>query len=370
MKNISKKKRMQVKLTILVGTILLISNIIFLILLNYSTQMALEDIVIPIEGMTIEIYSIDNFSLKVQIYGIIIAVLMTVLGTFLTYFALGKFLAPLKELSFKMQKVDKENLTSLVEISSNTKEVESLVDSINDMLSKLKVSFDTQKDFAAYIVHEIKTPLSVMRSKIEVFNKREHNKNEYDDLIMILDEQVKRVDNLVARINDLAQVQRIELKEVIPMDMLLEEIVDDLEDMAADKDVVIDYKALDYDMDSEEIRTQKSIIGNHALIYQAFFNIVENAIKYNKRGGKVKISLIEDDDMIKVIVSDTGQGIKEEDCEDVFKPFFRAKSNPKDVAGIGMGLAFSKKVFDHHKADIFVSKSGEEGTAFEVVLRK
>ncbi len=362
--------KMQVKLTIIVGIILLISNTIFLFLLNYSTQLAFEDIVIPIDGMTIEIYSIDNFSEKVQLYGILIAIFMTVFGTFLTYFALGKFLAPIKELSCTMQRVDRGNLTNIVEIKANTKEVESLIDSINDMLYKLKVSFDTQKEFSAYIVHELKTPLSVMRSKIDVFKKKEHSKEEYDDLVGILDEQIKKVDNLISRINDLAQVQRVELGELIPMDMLLEEIVDDLEDMASVKDVFINYKAFDYDVDSEKMRNQNVIIGNHALIYQAFFNIVENAIKYNNYGGEVKISLLEDDKIVKVIIADTGIGIKKEDYDDIFKPFFRAKSNPKDVLGIGMGLAFAKKVFDHHKADVFVSKNGENGTIFEVVLRK
>ncbi len=370
MKDLKNRKRMQVKLTILVGIVLLISNVIFLFLLNYSTQIAFEDIVVPIDGMTIEIYSIDNFSQKVQMYGILIAVFMTAFGTFLTYFVLGKFLAPLKELTYRMQKVDKENLTNLLEIKANTSEVESLIDSINDMLSKLKGSFDTQKDFSAYIVHELKTPLSVMRSKIAVFKKKKHNKEEYDELVQTLDEQVEKVDNLISRINDLAQVQRIELKEVIPMDMILEEIFDDLEDMAMKKGVRIDYNAPDFEMESDELRTKTSIVGNHALIYQAFFNIVENAIKYNTQGGEVKISLVEDDNNISIKVADTGLGIKESDYDDVFKPFFRSSNNPKDIEGIGMGLAFSKKVFDHHKAKVSVSKNGEKGTVFKVVLRK
>ncbi len=356
----SNKKSLQIKLTVFVGFVLLISSSLLVMLLNYSLSLSLDNISIPIDGMIIDIYSVDNFSENIIMYGFLIATITTITGTFLTYFILGKFLLPLKKLSNHMNTVDKHNLTENINLKSTTREVEILINSFNYMLDKLRNSFDMQKDFSSYIAHEIRTPISVIQTKIDVFMKKKQSEKDTEKLISELDIQIEKLNNLVSKIIELANVQRVELSETIPLGILFEELFQDLEETAKKKDIDM---VLSFE-------NEINIIGNHVLLYRGFFNILENAIKYNDVGGKINVSLEEKYDCINISINDTGCGIIAGDENNIFKPFFRSKSKSKGVEGIGMGLAFSKKVFEHHGAEVRAAKNYPKGSKFEIILRK
>lgn len=368
-----KKKSMQIQLTVLVGGILSISNIVLIFLLNYALSFILKDIVIPIDDMTIEIYNldnVDNFSGKLKVYGYLFAIFNIISGTLLTYILLGRFLMPLKKVSEHMDRVERQNLNESIEILSNTEEINSLILSFNHMMYKLKKSFETQKNLSSYIAHELKTPLTVLQTKIEVFRMKSYDKNEVEELLSIVLKQVVKLSNIIHKILELSHVERMELKEKIPLDILLEDLIVDFEEKAFQENIKLECTIKDFQEEETE-NSKFNIIGNYTLLYQAFFNLLDNAIKYNYRGGRVELELKESLENIHIKIADTGIGVNDTERKSIFEPFFRGKDFEKlKKDGIGMGLSFSKKVFEHHRAKIMVSQNHPRGTLMEIHFPK
>lgn len=368
-----KKKSMQIQLTVLVGGILSISNIVLIFLLNYALSFILKDIVIPIDDMTIEIYNldnVDNFSGKLKVYGYLFAIFNIISGTLLTYILLGRFLMPLKKVSEHMDRVERQNLNESIEILSNTEEINSLILSFNHMMYKLKKSFETQKNLSSYIAHELKTPLTVLQTKIEIFRMKSYDKNEVEELLSIVLKQVVKLSNIIHKILELSHVERMELKEKIPLDILLEDLIVDFEEKAFQENIKLECTIKDF-QEEETGNSKFNIIGNYTLLYQAFFNLLDNAIKYNYRGGRVELELKESLENIHIKIADTGIGVNDTERKSIFEPFFRGKDFEKlKKDGIGMGLSFSKKVFEHHRAKIMVSQNHPRGTLMEIHFPK
>ncbi|AVQ21567.1 HAMP domain-containing histidine kinase [Fusobacterium necrophorum] len=368
-----KKKSMQIQLTVLVGGILSISNIVLIFLLNYALSFVLKDIVIPIDDMTIEIYNLDNvddFSGKLKVYGYLFAIFNIISGTLLTYILLGRFLMPLKKVSEHMDRVERQNLNESIEILSNTEEINSLILSFNHMMYKLKKSFETQKNLSSYIAHELKTPLTVLQTKIEVFRMKSYDKNEVEELLSIVLKQVVKLSNIIHKILELSHVERMELKEKIPLDILLEDLIVDFEEKVFQENIKLECTIKDF-QEEETGNSKFNIIGNYTLLYQAFFNLLDNAIKYNYRGGRVELELKESLENIHIKIADTGIGVNDTERKSIFEPFFRGKDFEKlKKDGIGMGLSFSKKVFEHHRAKIMVSQNHPRGTLIEIRFPK
>ena len=113
------------------------------------------------------------------------------------------------------------------------------------------------------------------------------------------------------------------------------------------------------------------VTGSDTLVYRAVYNLIENAIKYNNDGGTVSVSIEENDEFAKVIVSDTGPGIAKEDWDKIFEPFFRVdKSRSRSMGGAGLGLALVKEIAIQHDGDVKVIESSENGTKIELSLHK
>ncbi len=356
-------KSIQFQLTVVVGIILLASNFTLVSLLTYNTNQALDKLVIPIHNiLTIEIYSLSNFRDELKIFALSLAVISTVIGVFLIYALLGRFLSPLKKLSRHMQHVDRRNLREYIDWHSGSDEINSLICSFNQMIDKLKTSFEMQKDVSAYIAHQLKTPLAVLQAKTEVFQKTERSDEDFRLLLPQLQAQVAKMNHLVNKITELAQIQRISLNESVPLRPLFEELLEDLEEQAKASAITLSLQNFD-----TPTLNKLSVIGSHTLLYQAFYNILDNSLKYGTRGSQTDIHLCLKSEELSLRIADMGCGIPPEDADFIFEPFFRARN--KDTArseGIGMGLAFSKKVFAHHGASITFSPNTPQGSVFTV----
>lgn len=364
-----KKKSMQKQLTLLVGCILLVCNLVLIALLNYSLSLVLKDLIIPIGDMQIEIYNIDNFSSKLKMYGYIFGFLITTLGTSITYVFLGRYLSPIKKLSKHMDDMDRQNLSEPMDLSSRSLEISSLIDSFNNLMNKIKNSFEMQKNFSSYVAHQLKTPLAVLQTKIEVFNKKAYEEREAKELLKIVSVQVNKLNNIISKILDFSHIERMELKEDIPLDILIEDLLIDFEEIAEKENIKLEFDSLALSENKEY--KNFNVIGNYTLLYQAFFNLLDNAIKYSYKGEAVKAALENGKDNIYIKICDTGRGIKEMDKAYIFEPFFRGEDlEKKKKDGIGMGLSFSKKVFDHHRAKIQIKNNVPKGTVVEIFFKR
>ena len=360
------KPRLRIRLTLCVGAILLISNTLLVLLLLYNFSTALMGFLIPIDGEMVECHFDDGMEAKLLTVGIVIAVVATGMGTLLTYILLGKVLRPLQELSDHMQRVDQENLLSPAGISSNVREVDSLIDSFNSMSAKIQKLFENQRHVSSFVAHEFRTPLAVIQTAIDVYKKQPDQ--EPDKLISQVSEQIAKLSMLVTQILNLSSIQRIELKERVPICLLLDEAMEDLEDFAQENQVTLELRAPIVNWGADEQTLQ--VIGNHDLLYQAFFNLLENGIKYNRAGGSVTVEIGGGNGKICVRISDTGCGIPAAEREKIYCPFYRCEhKSSRKIQGNGIGLAFAKQVFEHHKGSLSLLES-RDGSCFQVCLNE
>mgnify|MGYP002764238169 CR=1 FL=1 len=289
---------------------------------------------------------------------LIITALMALLGGVITYFISGRALKPLRDFSDKIEKVQAQNLSDSRIDENDVKELNQLSISYNKMLKRLSDAFEVQRQFTANAAHELRTPLAVMQVQLDSYKAAEHSDNDKSaaETIKMITEQNERLSKMVKTLLDMSELQTIARNDEIAVDALIEEVIADLEPLAEKKHVGLIQK-------SEAV----TMMGSDILIYRLVYNLVENAIKYNKQGGHVTVSCNEQDKHIHIIVADTGSGIPKEMRDRVFEPFFRVdKSRSRELGGVGLGLALVNEIVRVHDGRISVRDNSSGGTIFEV----
>ena len=307
----------------------------------------------------------DEFS--VQVYNnkadykrnsLIITVLLALLGGVVTYFISGHALRPIKEFSDKIEEVQAQNLSEPLEVPLSEDEISRLTRSFNDMLARLDNAFSAQKQFVASAAHELRTPLAVMQTNLEVFYKKpEHAPQEYDRLFTMLQEQIGRLSHLAEILLDMTGLQTVERSDTISLAALTEEVFCDLDPVAEKHQV----RLIQTDGDC-------TVTGSYILLYRAVYNLVENAIKYNRPSGSVTVSIHSAESAV-LEVTDTGIGISPENQEKIFDPFYRVdKSRSRAMGGAGLGLALVSEIARQHNGQVKVTQSSEKGSTIALIL--
>ncbi|MCI5568816.1 MAG: HAMP domain-containing histidine kinase [Lachnospiraceae bacterium] len=309
----------------------------------------------------------DDFSVKVfdtkenyRKKNLIITAIVTVLGGMVTYFVSGRALKPLREFSDSVEKVQLQNLTDSYIDEKGVAEFERLGKAYNKMLGRLSDSFEIQRQFTGNAAHELRTPLAIMQSQLDMYNASEHPGNDAEtaETIRMITEQNERLTRLVGTLLDMSELQTVERSDNVELYSLAEEVMTDLEPLAQEKNV-----GLLVNGDETYMR------GSDILLYRMMYNLVENAIKYNKQDGRVEVLLNKRNDHVVIEIKDTGKGISEKDRERIFEPFFRVdKSRSRELGGVGLGLALVYEIVRLHEGTISVSKSDSDGTTFEVIM--
>ena len=314
----------------------------------------------------------DDFASQfaVQIYdtkagyrrmGWFITAVVTFIGGMVTYFVSGHALKPLRDFSAKVEKVQVQNLTASVIDEKGASELVRLGDSYNKMLMRLSDAFEVQRQFTGNAAHELRTPLALMQAQLDLYNSSAHPNvdSETAETIQMAAEQTERLTKLVKTLLDMSELQTVARTDEIELGALVEEVLADIEPLARERGI-----ALNAGCCGELYMT-----GSDILIYRVVFNLVENAIRYNRDGGSVYVSVNKRDTNAVIAVRDTGRGISPEYIERVFEPFFRVdKSRSRELGGVGLGLALVREIVRLHDGSIAVSESNEEGTTFEVVF--
>ena len=293
---------------------------------------------------------------------LIISALLAVLGGVATYFISGHALKPLREFSNKIEEVQVQNLADSRIEESKIKELNQLSVSYNKMLERLQDAFEVQRQFTANAAHELRTPLSLMQVQLDLYHSTQHPGSDADTLQMIkmVTEQNDRLSKMVKTLLDMSELQTVGRDEQIIMDALVDEVLEDLEPLAQEKNIKLIGKCKDITM-----------AGSDILIYRLVYNLVENAIKYNHSGGQVTVTAYKEQKHIYLSVADTGSGIPKELRERVFEPFFRIdKSRSRKLGGVGLGLALVHEIVRVHDGSITVKSNPSGGTIFEVIFNQ
>ena len=313
----------------------------------------------------------DEFSndFSVQVYNnkedykrnsLIVSALLALLGGVATYFISGHALKPIREFSDKIEEVQAQNLADSRIEASKIKELNQLSVSYNKMLERLSDAFEIQRQFTANAAHELRTPLSLMQVQLDLYHSTQHPGSDADTVQMIkmLTEQNDRLGKMVKTLLDMSELQTVGRDEKIILNDLVDEVLEDLEPLAQEKNIKLigKYKNI-------------TMIGSDILIYRLVYNLVENAIKYNHSDGQVTVNAYKKQKHIYLSVEDTGSGIPKELRERVFEPFFRVdKSRSRELGGVGLGLALVHEIVRVHDGSISIKSNPAGGTIFEVIF--
>ena len=291
--------------------------------------------------------------------GWLITVAVTIVSAAIAYFVSGHALKPLRKLSQQAEKIDQDSISDIRLNEDTVKEFRQLSVSVNLMLDRLSESFATQRQFSGNAAHELRTPLAIMQTKLELFAE-EHKDMEDDtaELVRSQAEQLDRLSKLVHTLLEMSNLSSAPRSERIELAPLVEEIITDLTPLASQNDITME-------QDCDNV----VITGSDALIYRLVFNLIENAVKYNRRGGSVSVSVHKENNVVVVRVSDTGCGIPEEYRESIFQPFFRVdKSRSRQMGGVGLGLALVHEIAVLHGGSVRAEPGNKVGTVFIVTL--
>ena len=316
---------------------------------------------------------------------LLITAVVALLGGAVTYFVSGRALKPLREFSETVEKVQAQNLADYTIEENKIAELDRLRTSYNKMLMRLSESFETQRQFTGNAAHELRTPLALIQAQLDLYHTTEHPESgaAAEETIQMVTEQNERLSKLVRTLLDMSELQTVARGDKIELQGLIEEVLTDLEPLAQEKNIELIQK----DQSSSDGRsdgTEESVLvasvnsnekpedeliltGSDILIYRMIYNLVENAIKYNRTDGTVTVSAKREKNEVVLTVADTGNGIDESFREQIFEPFFRVdKSRSRELGGVGLGLAMVREIVRAHDGKIEVRGNEQGGTTFEV----
>ncbi len=283
---------------------------------------------------------------------------VTLLSGILAYFVSGRALKPLRSFASQVEMVQMNNLADMKIDEDVLPEFKQLSHSFNQMLERLNTAFAAQRQFTGNAAHELRTPLALMQAQLELFSA-EHPAvlPQTAEFLALLREQTERLTQMTRTLLEMSNLQQVARNERIQLAPMIEEIFTDLAPLS-------DKRGVTLTAEGDGIMT-----GSDALIYRLIFNLTENAVKYNRPGGSVRVSVTQELEKLLLRVSDTGCGIPEEYQRSIFQPFFRVdKSRSREYGGAGLGLALVWEIAELHGGSVWVEKSSEKGTTIAVGL--
>ena len=305
------------------------------------------------EELTIVVHGAQESFVNTNWY---ITAAVTLLGGLLAYFLSGRALKPLRDFTSRVEKVQPNNLTDMKITEDVLPEFRQFSKSFNQMLDRLDEGFSAQRQFTGNAAHELRTPLSLMQVQLELFSAEHPDVlPETAEFLRLLREQTERMTQMTKTLLEMSELRTVPCTDRIEIGPLAEEIFADLAPLAEKKGII-----LESDGDG-------AMIGSDTLIYRLLYNLTENAIRYNRPNGKVRITVTDEDGRLVIRVADTGCGIPEQYRESIFQPFFRVdKSRSRENGGVGLGLSLVWEISALHGGEVRVEKSSEEGTTIAV----
>ena len=389
---------LQLKLTLLLSLLMIVSCVLMYFFISHSAVSGMDGLqnymikVDPQDGDSPITFNVDpkalfpQFEQEIQetkeaflLRSVIATTIIILLSSVCTYFLTKKALTPLQKLTSEVSQIQAQNLSTQLEVPNSKDEIAQLTSSFNEMLTRLDNAFSTQKQFSANAAHELRTPLAVLQTNLEVFEKKQEPEMiEYRQLFTMIKEQTARLSQLVGTLLDMTNLKSVPRTDHVSLEELVDEVFCDLDPVAEKAGISIHFD----DSSSQDWHTDVhtpdasalnnnilNITGSYVLLYRAVYNLVENAIKYNRPNGSVTVSVKEKNGQAMILVKDTGIGISPENQKKIFDPFFRVdKSRSRAMGGAGLGLALVDSIAREHGGSVKVLESNEKGSIIALML--
>lgn len=320
-----------------------------------------------VSGYEIFTLVIDEAQIKsmteYRVFAAVVMVLSIAAGGAVFYLIILRSLKPLRTLTEKINELDINNLSEIKEtmvIDKGSYEVIKLSSSFQSALNKIYEGYDKQKRFSINVAHELRTPLAVVLTRIDVYKRQNTDiPPETRKFINSLETSIIRLSKLVEDILFISREYNAG-KEVVSVKEVIEEIVLDIEDKANQKNIRINITGADAKLVTDDV-----------LLERAIFNLIDNAIKYTDENGLCEIEIEEDDLNVNILVKDSGQGISDDQKNFIFDMFYRVdESRSRESGGYGVGLALVKDVVGKMGGEVSVSDNTPKGSIFKLSFRK
>ena len=268
-------------------------------------------------------------------------------------------LRPLDKITGKLKTISSPSSFDTAPVKTSTSDFQRLDQALRDLMNNINELFRKEKEITVNISHELLTPVSVIRSKLENLLLEENLEPGISDRI---EESLKTLHRLQMLVNSLLMIARIESQQYLREDNfsvkeLVVEVMEEIRPVAEDKGIYMKNKMIN------DLLFQKA---NRSLLYSMFYNIVNNAVKNTDEGGEVRVKTLTVDERFIVTVEDTGRGMTEEQKSVLFQRFKSGSLNSEN--GTGIGLAIAKSIADFHGIEIKVSSDPGKGSAFSFIF--
>jgi hypothetical protein len=270
-------------------------------------------------------------------------------------------LKPLDVFSFSIRRITHKSLGDRLEVEAEVQELNGLATSFNEMLGRLQKAFESERRLISDASHELKTPVSVIKAHCDVLLLKERTVDEYRDSL----ETIREIsDNMGRLTKDLLSLARLDAGMLSPLGFREISLTACVQ------------KALRLTLSRAERRSVNIVLslaedlfvnGDEDRLSEAFLNLIENAICYNRENGSVEISAGKENGVVRLTVADTGTGIAEEDRERIFDRFYRTDA-ARSTEGTGLGLSIVKSIIENHHGTIEVESKPGMGSCFSIIL--
>ncbi|OUS28254.1 hypothetical protein A9Q99_12015 [Gammaproteobacteria bacterium 45_16_T64] len=307
---------------------------------------------------------------QIGLFGMGAALLFLLAASLLLFYALTK---PLRTLTLEITEFEQsgftqcppepnnKNKTSSSEVSQLSTSFHHMARQIVELLERLQKLDQVRKEFLAYVSHDLRTPLTGTSAYLETLQLKFDTLDDVEKLDFISKSQANcsRLDSMI---NELFELARLDNGQV-SLNQQVFSIEDSLSDLYSSLEGLANRKQIQLDVQCE--LSDPSTVGDIAKIERVIQNLVENAIHYTPSTGTVTIAACDKSGRIRIAISDTGQGIAENDLPYIFEPYYRSQNALKPYnKGTGLGLAICQRLLSLHHAELQVNSTVNKGTCF------
>jgi signal transduction histidine kinase len=269
----------------------------------------------------------------------------------------GKSIVPVKTILSTTNRITESNLNERIPLPEQKDELHQLTASINQLLARIESAMDREKQFTADASHELRTPLSVLRGTLEVLLRKPRSPEEYIDKIGLSIKEIDRMHHIVEQLLTLARFDHPSKSPVYSYIQVCDFIQD-----------LIQRQQINWSDGNVEVvvscAKQLQLNTDPGLLEVILDNLLSNAVKYSPAGSRIRIE-VKEDPQVSISIIDQGVGIKQDDLDKIFQPFYRSDAlNHKNIKGTGLGLSLVQKACDLLSIDLTVESELNKGSSF------
>ncbi len=305
--------------------------------------------------------SLENLLYILSFIVPIILIFSIIGGNFLIY----KSFAPIQKVLEELKNINATDLSARLKNSDNQDEINQLITEINNLLTRLELSFERISQFSSDASHELKTPLTIIKGELEIALRKDRNIDEYKESlktslneVIVIEETINDLLFLAKNEKDLITTN---MEELLYFDEIIDESINEVKNFAKLHQIEIKFELID----TVEFK------GYSNLLKIAIKNILKNAIQFSHKNSKVFVKSYKENGLFNISIQDFGIGIENNEQNKIFEKFYRTdKSRNKNSGGTGLGMSIVKKIIDIHKGLIRINSKADIGTTITISFKE